>query len=30
MREELGVTPRYDTVVAGVAASLAEMRARRP
>jgi nucleoside-diphosphate-sugar epimerase len=30
MREELGVTPRYDTVAAGVAASLAEMRARGP
>lgn len=30
MREELGVTPRYETVAAGVEASLAEMRARRP
>jgi nucleoside-diphosphate-sugar epimerase len=30
MREELGVTPRYGTVEAGVAASLAEMRARGP
>jgi nucleoside-diphosphate-sugar epimerase len=30
MREELGVTPRYETVAAGVAASLEEMRARGP
>lgn len=30
MREELGVTPRYGTVAAGVAASLEEMRARGP
>jgi nucleoside-diphosphate-sugar epimerase len=30
MREELRVTPRYDTVAAGVAASLEEMRARGP
>ena len=30
MREELGVTPRYETVAAGVEASLAEMRARGP
>jgi nucleoside-diphosphate-sugar epimerase len=30
MRGELGVTPRYDTVAAGVAASLEEMRARGP
>jgi nucleoside-diphosphate-sugar epimerase len=29
MREGLGVTPRYATVAAGVAASLAEMRAQR-
>ena len=28
MREELGVVPRYPTVASGVAASLAEMRAR--
>jgi nucleoside-diphosphate-sugar epimerase len=28
MRESLGVTPRYTTVAAGVAASLAEMRAQ--
>jgi len=28
MRQELGVTPRYATVAAGVAASLAEMRAQ--
>jgi nucleoside-diphosphate-sugar epimerase len=28
MREELGVIPRYPTVASGVAASLAEMRAR--
>jgi nucleoside-diphosphate-sugar epimerase len=28
MREELGVAPRYETVAAGVAASLAEMRAQ--
>jgi nucleoside-diphosphate-sugar epimerase len=30
MREELGLTPRYDSVAAGVAASLEEMRARGP
>jgi len=30
MREELGLTPRYGTVAAGVAASLEEMRARGP
>jgi nucleoside-diphosphate-sugar epimerase len=29
MRESLGVTPRYATAAAGVAASLAEMRAQR-
>jgi hypothetical protein len=28
MRDELGVTPRFTTVAAGVAASLAEMRAQ--
>jgi hypothetical protein len=28
MREELSVAPRYATVAAGVAASLAEMRAQ--
>jgi nucleoside-diphosphate-sugar epimerase len=28
MRNELGIVPRYPTVASGVAASLAEMRAR--
>jgi hypothetical protein len=28
MREELGVIPRYESLAAGIAASLAEMRAQ--